>query len=347
MAVREKAFAALRSPKLAVILLLALALLAVLGTVLPPDDIRRFYGDLFGDRLLPAARAAGLIDTYSSPPFLFLSALLCLNIVYCTWHRFSLRRSALARGKGKPGRRRLLWLDAFMHLAILVIIAGGVGKSLWGFIGTQYLLVGVETEKVYDWKSRAEAPLGFTLLLKEKVDDYLPLRLRVGVSDLASGEKLDLLEVKEGGSAALRDGNLKLGVKGYDPESGAVSLEVEREGRREVFSLSVKEGEQKYADFPPYRLTLVAFMHIFKRTRGRVAFIEEGRQVKEEWLEPNGRIAHRGLSIFQSTWGNDPYGNPYIGIQVARDPAAPVFWVGCILFSVALPLYFYFRHGRS
>jgi hypothetical protein len=57
-------------------------------------------------------------------------------------------------------------------------------------------------------------------------------------------------------------------------------------------------------------------------------------------------LEYKGTSIFQTAWGTDRYGNPYIGVQVARDPAAPLFWVGCVLFSISLPLFLYLRHGR-
>lgn len=335
-----------RSPKLALALLLLLAVLAIPGTILSPEETEKFALEMLGDRLMPAARAVGLVDTYRSPLYLSLAGLLCLNIVVCTWHRFSRRR---ASSSFSGTRKRTAWLDLVLHLSILVILAGGVGKGLWGFVGTQHLFVGVETDTVFDWEKNADVPLGFTILMKERVKDYYPFRLRVGVKDAASGDKIALLELREGRAVELPgEGELRLKVENFDAETGDLRLLAEGEGRKDVFDLSVQDKERKTASFGPYTLTLVAFQHVLKKVRGRLAVIDDGVEVKEEWLAVNSRLEYMGTSIFQTAWGTDRYGNPYIGVQVARDPAAPLFWVGCVLFSLAMPLFLFTRHrGRT
>lgn len=316
------------SLKLALALMLLCAALSVPGTLVPADRAEQFYRETFGPGFLGVARAAGLLDGYRSPPFVAVVALLATNVALCSWRRFRARRAHTAR----LGRART-WADLVLHLSLICVMAGGVGKALWGFVGTQYLFTGVETAAVHDWRTRADVPLGFTLLARERVEDYYPLELRLGLRE-AGGGKAALLELAEGRPARLPDGSLEVSLLSFDAEAGTVRLAADRGGRREIGVLELREGSPA-VPLGGYVGTAVAYRRELKSVRARVAVLEGGREVKQEWLSTNGRLAHRGASVFLTGWGRDEFGNSYVGIQVSRDPAAPLFWTGCTLFGLS------------
>lgn len=345
MSVAERILKHLRSQKLALLLLLILAGLALVGTPYPVEQAEKLLGERVGEGLLPAARALGLVDTYRSPLFITLLVLFTVNIALCTWHRFSLRLKSAGREKGNSRRRVRLWLDVLMHLSVIVILLGGAVKGLLATVGTQYLFVGVPAETVYDWGLKGDVPLGFTLLMKERVEDYYPLQLQVGVNDAETGEKLSLLEPREGRPALLPGGDLRVSVGTHDIDARWVILEAESGGRRESFRLEIVPGGNTKAEIGGYGLSLVAWRRDLRRVRGLVTVIDGGREVKEQWLYPNGRIGYKGTSVFLTAWGVDDYRNPYIGVQVTRDPGALIFWIGATILAITLPLFLLSRKG--
>jgi hypothetical protein len=334
----------LRSQKLALVLLILLAAVAVVGTPWSADEAAQLFTERFGSGSLPAARFFGLVDTYRSPVFIVLLLLFTANIALCTWHRFSL---FLKSGRG-PGRAVRSSLDLLMHFSIIVILLGGAAKGLFASVGTQYLFTGVESATFYDAGTKSDVPLGFTLLMKERVEDYYPLAVRVGVTDAPTGEKLALLEIREGRSAVLPGGDLRLSVGVYDIEGKWIEIAAEGSGRRETSRLEIVPGGRTSALFQEFELVLVGWRRDVRRVRGLVAVLDGGEQVKKQWLYPNARIGYRGTSIFMTAWGEDQYRNPYIGIQVSRDPGAVLFWIGATLLAVTLPLFLIVRHrGRG
>jgi hypothetical protein len=335
----------LRSHTLALFLFLVIALLAVKGSLFSPAQWELYYFKSFGRRFLPMARFFGLIDTYRSPVFLSLMALLCLNLVLCTWNRFTRRREASSRaGGGRAAAVR--WLDLAMHVSVLILLAGGAAKGLWGFTGTQNIHVGFSTDTVFDWSLQADMPLGFTIAIKEQVREHYPIQARIGISETGSGRKLTLLEVWEGRWTKIEGSDLELEVSGLDNETKVLSLRAGGAGPPETLFFETVPGGRTSASFGDYRLTLVAFRQDLKSVRSRVAILEGDVRRKEGWLLPNSRMSYQGTSIYQTAWGTDDYGSRYTGIQVSRDPGAIVFWSGSILLSLSLPFFILARRRR-
>jgi cytochrome c biogenesis protein len=304
-------------------LVLLMAALSVAGTLLPPEAAARYY---------------------RNPVSASLLVLFSLNIALCTWHRSS---RAIRGGGGMGGKRRLKTaLDIAMHLSLIVLLAGGTVKSLAGFVGTQYLFEGFETSTVYSPKAKGEVPLGFSLHVRERVMDYYPFVLRVGVRDAETGEKLGVLQPMEGKPASLPGGGLRLSVAAFSVEEKKLLLGIETEEGSAAEEMDLVPEGRTSAAVGGYDLSILAWRRDLKGVRGRVTVLDGGREVKEEWLAVNGRIAYRGWSIFITSWGEDEYRNPYIGAQITRDPGAPVFWSGAILLAVSLPLFLWVRHRK-
>jgi cytochrome c biogenesis protein ResB len=325
--------------RLALATMLVGALLAVPGTFWSGEAGAKFFSGAFGAWSVPAARAVGLLDTYRSPPFLLVLAVLALNVSLCTWRRL--------RARGAAGRTGAALLDAALHVALVAILAGGAGRALFGFTGTGYLFVGEETREVYDWGRGADAPLGFGLVARERVEEFYPLRVKVGVSRAADGAKLALLEVREGAAPALLPGgDLALSFQGLDDRRALLRFGVAGRGLPASVELGAAESGAKVAPAGPYTLTLVAYRRVLRGVRSRVAVVDGGRTVREVWIASNDPLSYRGASVSATGWGRDDAGREYVGIQVTRDPAAPLFWAGCVLFSLAAPLLLVARSRR-
>jgi hypothetical protein len=317
----------LRSPALAVALLLALAVLAAAGTFLSSPGVPMPPGAPSGS---PLARLVGLRDTFRSPPFLALLALAAVNVATCTWHRLwpRLRRA--------QGRDRLL-ADVLLHGSLLVIIAGGAAKSLFGFVGTQNVYVGEGTETVYDWRAGRDAPLGFELRADELRERYYPIRARVGVQRAATGEKLGMVEVVEGAEGRLPGGEVRLRIAGFDPGAGSIRLTVGTAAGSSDLALATRAGAGATGRAAGYALSLIAYRADLRDVAVRVTVVDPGAVVTGRWLGKNDSLEHRGLSFFLTGWGTDDRGRHFCGIQVARDPGAPLFWAGCALLALAIP----------
>lgn len=323
----------LRSLRLTIPLLFALAALATAGTLFGPGLEKAAPG------IRGAARLLGLLSPWRSPVFLLATALLVANVTLCTWHRLRSRKRAPAGGRAVP------WLDAAVHFSLVVLIAGGVGKGLWGEVGTGYLFPGTPATTMYVEGADSDVPLGFTVLLEERRDAYFPLRLKVGVRDAATGAKIALLEVVEGREAALADGRLSLSVRQVLEDPPAASLLARTAAGERAVSLPLVDGAQPVRD-GPFLLSCVAWRRDVRDVRGRVRILDGERVARDGWLAVNGALSHRGVTLFLTSWGADEFGSKFLGIQYRRDPAAPVFWAGAIVLALALPPFVLLRRRR-
>lgn len=326
--------ARLRSLRLTISLLFALAALSVLSTLAGPRLEKA------APSLQAAARLLGIVEPWRSPLFLVVAGALVVNVTLCTW-----RRCAGRLGTPKDRRDAVVWLDGAVHLSLVVLIAGGVGQALWGEVGTGYLFAGAPATTMYVEGSDSDLPLGFAVVLEERRESHYPLRVKIGVRDAASGAKVALLEVVEGREAAIPGGGLSLSVQQVIDDPPAVSLLARTPaGEREVTLPLVDGADALRVD--SFLLSGVAWRRDVRDVRGRVRILDGPRVVLEGWLEVNGALSYRGVTFFLTSWGADEFGSKFLGVQYRRDPAAPVFWAGAIVLALALPPFVLLRRSR-
>ncbi len=344
----------MESIPLALYLLLGLVLLAINGTLFSPEQGERFYRLRFGEGFLPVARVAGLIDTFRSPLFLTMVALLSLNIVWCTMRRLSRRRRKPLPAGTSVFHQILPWLDAVLHASLLLLLVGAVLKGSLGTVGTQYLFAGSPVTQVDDPLSERALPLGFTVILTGREDEYYPPRARMGVTDIATGRKLALVELREGKDAIPVPG-LRLAIAGEEANGPMLLLKVVTGGAETMLKfpmVGTKKGEDVSRTAGNYRLTLVGYRRELRQVRGVLSILEGEREVKSGRLSANSPIIWRGTRLSLIGWGADDSGARFLGIQAARDPGAIFFWSGAVLFCLLLPLFMLVRwkaheHGGS
>jgi cytochrome c biogenesis protein len=113
----DKIYDALRSIKLAAILIALIAILSVAGGVIPQGRQASFYAEHF-PRTAAAILALGLDKVFTGIPFLAIVAVFTVNLTVCTFHR-------LARELGKPRRERRHGPD-LLHAGLIVFIFGSL-----------------------------------------------------------------------------------------------------------------------------------------------------------------------------------------------------------------------------
>lgn len=113
----DKLYDALRSIKLAAVLIALIAVLAAAGGVIPQGRQASFYAEHF-PRASGTILALGLNKVFTGVPFLAIVALFTVNLTVCTFHR-------LARELGKPKRDRRHGPD-LLHAGLIVFIFGSL-----------------------------------------------------------------------------------------------------------------------------------------------------------------------------------------------------------------------------
>ncbi len=114
----DKIYDALRSVKLAVVLLVLLALFAIAGGIVPQGKPADFYLSRFPGPKSVIILRFGIDHVFSSIPFLLLSSAFVLNLTICTFHRLTGEFSK-PRGKRRHG-------PDILHLGLIVLMFGAV-----------------------------------------------------------------------------------------------------------------------------------------------------------------------------------------------------------------------------
>jgi hypothetical protein len=157
----------LASVKFAVAIIIVISVACVFGTVIPQGGAAASYAQqnpAAADRMELFARL-GLIDVYSSWWFIGLLCLLAATVMTC-----SLRRFATVKRTSGAAQRRALG-SMFTHISILLILAGGVVRGVWGEKGHIEFHEG-ETRSTFG-AGNAERPLPFAVHLEKfEIETY-------------------------------------------------------------------------------------------------------------------------------------------------------------------------------
>jgi hypothetical protein len=113
----DRLYDALRSIKLAAVLIALIAILSVAGGVIPQGRQASFYAEHF-PRASAAILALGLNKIFTGIPFLAIVAVFTVNLTVCTFHR-------LSRELGKPRKERRHGPD-LLHVGLIVFIFGSL-----------------------------------------------------------------------------------------------------------------------------------------------------------------------------------------------------------------------------
>ncbi len=345
------------SVKLTITLLLGMAVVAIPATVIKPDMGRY---ELF----------------YQTPWFRSLLVLLALNLLVCTIRtiarnlrdrqRFAdqlarLPQSAIRldnpsldnlqdvlnslgfRGdqtgnriwgqRGRIGR----WGSTLVHCSLLAIMFGAIlGET--GFVGTLNTYLHDENHSYFDWDTQTDKPLGFGLRVDRFDLIYYPIVLRFDLVDPAEGQKIGTFTQVEGDIIDLAAGRMRLLVKNFDPEEKVLTLGVFRQGDFLGDYLISTEGESFGAlGNPGFQVNNIQYRDpLLKQMEADVVIMENQLIVKRGTIRVNEPLTWRGVSIYQTAYGQDESGIRTTGFQLSKDPGEMIVWIASVLLILGL-----------
>lgn len=368
----------LGSPRLTITLLLLLAGTSILGTVLPQGKTVAEYEALVGGAGAWAVKVLSLGDAYHSWWFRFLLLLLAANMISCMVSRIpamlsslrgeaALRRSPVWQGamdedleerlvgvlrsrrfseKTREGRRILskgrvgFVFTLAGHLSILIIMFFSALGSGLGFIGTQRVYVGDGTETYFNWKTMSDTRLPFTLMAEGLTSVPHPIALKIGIKDLASDRKVKLITTHVGDDFTVPGLPGRVVITGFDTEQKRFEgYWANPEGQR------IGIGPNEEIAGSGLVLVPVAFA-VFpeKQVLARTSLVRDDMVLASAEIAVNHPLHYQGLDIFLTDYGADPYGLPYVGYQIVKDPGKPGLWTGCVLFLLFITGALFVRH---
>jgi cytochrome c biogenesis protein len=393
----------LSSLRLTIGLLIVLAVASIFGTVIPQNAAPEEYLRVYKLTTYKILHILGFLDMYRSWWFIFLLALLCLNLITFSIGRFRLTLRLLSQSrqrlddaewksqsikrnlslKGGPGD----WLSPvrnalpryfsspkapeesgvhhlftekgrlsrfgvyFIHLAVLVILAGALIGFFYGFRGNINIAEGETANRVV-LRNGQQIPLpGFQMKLEKFTVTFYPTG--------APKEFKSVVTLLEENRTVLNEPirvNHPLVFKGlsfYQSSYGVAGVEralliIKEKATGKELSVEARFGAKTEVPGGNYSFVLSRFIP-------DVQGMGPAFQVMS--FEPNR--PHESFLIFQNhPEMEDRRSGPfrflireiapkyYSGLQVTKDPGVPLVWVGCVLMIIGFYLTFFLSHRR-
>lgn len=222
-----------------------------------------------------------------------------------------------------------------VHAGVLISLIGADITS-FGYVATVNIYEGTSVNAAYRWDIEQDMPLGFDLHVVRINEKYYPVPVRLGV--LKDGEKRRIEELKTGESFSL--GEYTVRADSLQLPEAELSLSVFRDGR--LIGTTDTTGAGKVAPDFPYDFRLTAFKNpVYDRVWAEIMLTRGGEVVAKGTTEVNSPFKWNGLTFFFTLIERDPDGFPFAGIQIVRDPGAPVVYAGFAVIMAGALLWMY------
>ncbi len=337
----------LASVKFAVVLVAVIALACIIGTVLPQgSEVGRYLAKhpLAADRM-KLFGALGLTNVFYSWWFIGLLCVLAASIATCSARRFAtMRRTA--------GYARVRALGSMLtHISMLLILAGGVIRGVWGEKGYLELREGQTATQFVE--SRGIKALPFTVHLAkfeietydQKPDDQLivqwrengrqaVLPVKLGVEQTFEGFKITVLRYVPDFTVDMQ--TREVASRSSRPNNPAILVAVNGptyQNHRWLFA--------RFPDFDHGGASPLQMVYAAKPTGGAIKSFKSTLRFdqRDTTIEVNRPFSYRGYTFYQS--GYDPNDLSYSSLQVVKDPGVPVVYAGFGLMIAGLFIVFY------
>jgi cytochrome c biogenesis protein len=239
------------------------------------------------------------------------------------------------------------------HLSILIILAGAMIGSIFGFKAYVNIVEGQQTDKVWARSGGGDIDLGFTVRAdKFSVEFYegtsRPKLYETLVTVIDNGQT-----VKDRRSVIVNDPLTYKGIVFYQSSYGPAgdptfSFRIRNRATDEVAEITVRAGQRvalpgggtfRVADFTPNYQAFgpAARVEVFPAEGGRP------RSFVVIQAFPDFDVNRGGEHIFSMTDFGQRY---FTGLQVAKDPGVWVVWLGCFLLIFGSIAAFCLSHRR-
>ncbi len=403
------------SVKLTIVLLIILAVVSVIGTVIPQREASIDFAMGMDPRLFQIFMSLDLFDIYHSLLFRIIIGFLVMNLVVCsidrfpvTWKLFSHipspdksrvfegisgEQTCILSGNNKtiPDRiERFLRKrygrvfskkgDSYssffvqtgrfsrfgvylVHLSILLILAGALAGSLFGFEGYVKIIEGDKTDKILTRGNRQQKKLGFDIRCDKFTVSYykngMPKEYKSELTFIVNGKEV------EKGTLLVNHPLYFRGITFYQASYGTIPgkkilLRALANGKSFSFYVSLKDhvhlpdnGAELHLEDIRENIAGIgpaALISILPKHGNRVSF----------WIFKNPGLAKSRLPepMLKSSKFNPSAFRPYTfflegvntvcytGLQVSKDPGVPIVWAGCIILVTGLFVTFFISHRR-
>ncbi len=239
----------------------------------------------------------------------------------------------------------------FIHLSVLIILAGALIGSLWGFRGEVNIVEGQTAERVVLPRERENRPLGFSLKLDQFSVSFYPTgspkEFKSTVTILERGQKVLTDSIRVNHPLTYK------GISFYQSSYGIAALEKatvairDRETGKEV-NTPAQIGVRTEIPGGSATFLLTQFIPDFQgmgpALQGML-FDSQRRHENFLILQNHPELETRRPGRYQFTIKEmKPRYNSVL--QANRDPGVWVVWVGCFIMCAGFYMAFYLSHRR-
>lgn len=322
----SRLFKSLSSVKLAISLLVLIAIVMIVATLLRNQAHARRY-------------------IYHSWWFVSLLGLFCLNLIFCTVKRWSIRLRRLG--------------TTVTHLGVLVMVAGAVISSLWSERGSVRLWPGDSTSVCFDEKGE-HLHLPFVVHLDDfEVERYTQQREAL-VVHLVKEKIARAFPLDVGKEFKIGNGPYKITILRYEPDF--IVLGKGEYGSRSkspnnpALLVQLTGGEEDrtqwvFLKYPgmlqdPEADVLLDYRQVdvsgrIKSFKSTLRLTQNGQTVASKIIEVNRPLKYAGWTVYQSFYDN--IHESWSGLEIAKDPGIPFIYLGFLLISAGVLFGFYIR----
>lgn len=347
MLIREtKTWKFFSSIKLAIWLIAIIALLSLIGTLIPQNQDQASYAAKYGYYGYRILLDTGLTDIYSSWYFILSLILFSLNLAACLLNRLSLRGRSLG--------------SFISHLSILVILSGALIGMLYGESG--YVTIGKGEESDSFIARDKQVKLGFSIRLDdfiytENIDPKEKLLVYASRKD-SSDALVAQIPVEPGRESEIAGTGYKVRILRYIPDfmmdiptKEIISRSARPNNPAIEVELKDKAGNVKvswvFARYPDmhkeidsdFKFAYKWEMRQPKDFISKVTIVKEAKEVMSRDIRVNEPLRFGGYTFFQSSYDNEALS--WSGLKIAKSPGVPVIYSGFILLIFGLVMIFY------
>ena len=348
---------------LTVVLLLALACIA--GTLIPQgSQVESYLARPGGHPVLGLLSVLGLTRVFYSWWFVGLLFALAASLMVCTGRRYRAIKTA-------TGAKRLRVIGSFItHVSLLLVLAGGVMRVIWGQKGMIQFHEGQVVNSAENSDGSMEFPFSIRLTKFELEFHKTPgaatdqLRVQWAGKNLEAQFPVELnVEHAVGTDPAFMVKVLRV-VPDFivDGETGDVKSRSDMPNNPALQVMVTGGGATNtqwvFAHFPDFgshgaggKAMPLKFQYevvpssgmgmqggAIKAFKSTIEVIENGVVVRTRTIAVNSPFSWGGFSFYQTSYNPDDL--TWSALQVVRDPGIPVVYAGFILMMAGLTLVF-------
>jgi cytochrome c biogenesis protein len=271
-------------------------------------------------------------------------------------------RSVLGRHYGKmvtlsPAEGKAFYLEKgrysrfgvyLVHLSVLIIFAGALIGSFFGFKGSLELREGQDKDRIFIKGPQMNKDLGFSVKLDRFIMSFYPNGMpKEFRSDLSIWEKG---QEKEKAVVRVNDPYTYKGITFYqhswDQSPTSIKLSIKKGGQES--DLSIRMDEITPIPESPYALQAVRFVSNFSGFGPAlgVFLLKDRREVDQGWILASHPEFH-GNRLGEFQFKVKEIKSRYLsGLQVNRDPGVWFIWIGSSLMLIGFMIAFYLSHQQ-